>query len=121
VAFFGEGTFLAWAFIAVRVLGSSIVVPPIEEVFYRSFVYRSVSRPDFESEPIGRFAWMPFIVTSVLFGVSHQEWLAGILCGFAYQGLVCWTKRLGDAMTAHAVTNAMLGVWVVSTGDWQFW
>ncbi len=118
---FGAGTALAWLFITVRVLGSALVVPPLEEVFYRSFVYRYLAKGDFQSVPLGAFAWVPFLVTSAVFGFAHYEWLAGILCGLAYQGLVCWKKRLGDAMTAHAITNFLLGVWVVWKGAWGFW
>lgn len=112
---------LAWFFIAVRIVGSTIVVPPLEEVFFRSFIYRYIIRPDFESVPLGRFSPLAFVLTSVLFGFEHHEWLAGILCGFAYQGLVCWKGRLGDAMTAHALTNLLLGLWVVGEGAWNFW
>jgi CAAX prenyl protease-like protein len=118
---FGAGTALACLFIAVRVLGSALVVPPLEEVFYRSFIYRYLAKADFQSVPLGTFAWVPFLVTSAVFGFAHYEWLAGILCGLAYQGLVCWKKRLGDAMTAHAITNFLLGVWVVWKGAWGFW
>ena len=118
---FGQGTTLAWVFIIGRILGSSIVVPPLEEVFYRSFIYRYIIRPNFESVPVGEFRWTAFLITSVVFGFSHHEWLAGILCGFAYQGLVCWKKRLGDAMTAHALTNFLLGLWIIWKGDWKFW
>lgn len=118
---FGEGTALAWFFILVRIAGSSLVVPPIEEVFYRSFLYRYIAKPDFQSVPLGFFAWTPFLLTAAIFGFSHYEWLAGILCAFTYQGLVCWKKRLGDAMTAHAITNFLLGVWVVWKGAWHFW
>jgi CAAX prenyl protease-like protein len=118
---FGAGTALAWMFVGVRVLGSALVVPPLEEVFYRSFVYRYLAKADFQSVPLGAFAWVPFLVTSAVFGFAHYEWLAGILCGLAYQGLVCWKKRLGDAMTAHAITNFLLGVWVVGRGAWGFW
>jgi CAAX prenyl protease-like protein len=120
-ATFGLNAPLAWTFIVVRVLGSSIVVPPLEEVFYRSFLYRYVAKPDFQSFPLGQFGWTPFLATAAIFGFAHHEWLAGILCGFAYQGLVCWKKRLGDAMTAHAITNFLLGVWVVWRGAWHFW
>ena len=70
---------------------------------------------------LGSFAWQPFLLASVIFGLEHREWLAGILCGFAYQGLVCWKKRLGDAITAHSITNLLLGLWVVWQGAWQFW
>jgi CAAX protease family protein len=118
---FGENTTLAWLFIATRIVGSSLVVPPLEEVFYRSFVYRWVAKPDFQSVPLSYFHWKPFLITAVVFGFSHHEWLAGILCAFTYQGLVCWKKRLGDAMTAHAITNILLGLWVVWKGAWHFW
>ena len=118
---FGSGSALAWLFIAVRLAGSTIVVPPLEEVFYRSFLYRYIIKVDFQSVPLGVFNWMAFVVTSLFFGFEHNEWLAGILCGFAYQGLVCRKKRLGDAMTAHAITNFLLGLWVVWKGAWHFW
>ena len=118
---FGAGSAMAWFIIGVRILGSSIVVPPLEEVFYRSFLYRYIIKPDFQSVPLGAFHWQAFLLTAIIFGFSHHEWLAGILCGFAYQGLVCWKKRLGDAMTAHAITNFLLGLWVVGKGAWNFW
>ena len=97
------------------------MVPPLEEIFYRSFLYRYIAKPDFQSVPLGQFSWTPFLATSVVFGLAHQEWLAGILCGFAYQSLVCRKKRLGDAISAHAVTNFLLGVWIVWKGAWHFW
>lgn len=118
---FGEGAPLAWLFVAVRIVGSSLVVPPLEEVFYRSFIYRWIAKPDFESVSLGQFAMKPFVITCVIFGFAHNEWLAGILCAAAYQGLVCRRKRLGDAMTAHAITNLLLGAWVVGKGAWHFW
>ncbi len=118
---FGAASPLVWFFIITRIVGSTLVVPPLEEVFYRSFIYRFLAGKDFLSIPIGKFLLMPFVVTSVLFGLEHREWLAGILCGFAYQGLVIRKGRLGDAITAHAITNLLLGIWVVWRGAWQFW
>jgi uncharacterized protein len=118
---FGAGSALAIFFIAVRIIGSSLVVPPLEEVFYRSFLYRYIAAKEFFSVPLGKFLPVPFLVTSLLFGFVHREWLAGILCGFAYQGLVIWKGRLGDAMTAHAITNFLLGLWVVWRAAWHFW
>lgn len=112
---------MAWFFIGVRIIGSGFVVSALEEVFFRSWLYRYLAKPDFEAVPMGKFFLLPFLVTSIVFGLEHREWLAGILCGFAYQGLVCWKKRLGDAMTAHTLTNLLLGVWVVWKGAWLFW
>lgn len=119
-AFAGDPV-LAWFFIVVRILGSSLVVPPLEEVFFRSFLYRYIEKVDFQSIAIGGFYPLSFFITSVAFGFEHHEWLAGILCGFVYQGLVCWKNRIGDAMTAHAITNFLLGLYVVGRGEWKFW
>src|SRR5438093_1574367 len=118
---FGQDSALAWLFITARIAGSSLVVPPLEEVFYRSFLYRYVTRPDFQSLPLGQYNLTAFLVTAAVFGFAHYEWLAGVLCAFAYQGLVCWKKRLGDAITAPAITNFLLALWVVGRGAWKFW
>jgi hypothetical protein len=118
---FGQGAALAWMFIVVRIAGSSLVVPLLEEVFFRSFLYRYIAKPDFQSVPFGLFAPLPFFLTSLIFALEHHEWLPGLLCGFAYQGLVIKKGRLGDAITAHAITNFLLGIWVVWKGAWQFW
>src|SRR5262245_36803796 len=93
-AHFGAGSLLAFFFLGVRIIGATLVVPPMEEVFFRSLLYRYVVKADFQSVPLGQFLWLPFVTISVIFGLEHREWLPGILCGFAYQGLVCWKKRL---------------------------
>ena len=121
VARYGAGSAMAWLFIVVRIVGSSLVVPPLEEVFYRSFLYRRFNNDDFLQVPIGRFAAAAFVGCSALFGLMHAQWLPGILCGMLYLGLVIRKKRLGDAMTAHAITNLLLGLWVVRNDAWHFW
>lgn len=118
---FGEGSLLAWAVIGVRLAGSSLVVPPLEEVFFRSFLYRYLIRLDFLSVPLSRFHGVAFVLTALVFALEHEQWLAGVLCGFAYQALVIRKGRLGDAIVAHGITNFLLGLWVVWKGDWRFW
>lgn len=118
---FGVGSHLPVFFIIVRILSASLLVPVIEEVFWRSFLYRYIAARDFQQQPLGRFFPLSFVLTSLFFGFEHHEWLAGILCGFIYQGLVIWRNRLGDALVAHAITNFLLGVWVVGKGAWNFW
>src|SRR5262245_38071883 len=119
---FGEHSAVPWVLVCIRIAGMTLVVPPLEEVFRRSLVYRYFVRTDFQSMPLNQFHPTSFIVTSALFGFEHFQWLAGILCGMAYQGLVLRKNRLGDAMTAHAITNFLLGVWVVWKGGsaWKF-
>jgi CAAX prenyl protease-like protein len=119
---FGAGSAISWFYLCVRIGGSTLVVPPLEEIFYRSLLYRCLVKSDFRTVPLSQFHALSFVITSVVFGLAHPDrWLAGILCGFAYQGLTVKNGRLGDAMTAHAVTNFLLGVWIVWKGAWQFW
>jgi len=118
---FGANSGAAWFFIVMRMAGATLVVPPLEEIFYRSFLYRYFVKIDFLKMPLGQFHALSFAVTSIIFGLVHAEWLAGILCGLAYQWLVVRKNRLGDAMTAHAITNFLLGVWVIWMGAWTFW
>lgn len=118
---FGKNSLLTWFFIVVHILGMTFIVPPIEEAFYRSFIYRYIASQNFLAVPMNRFLPLSFFVTAIMFGFSHHEWLAGILCGMAYQWLVIRKNRLGDAMTAHAITNFLLGVYIVYYGKWIFW
>jgi uncharacterized protein len=118
---YGAGSTMALVFLGVRVIGSSLVVPMLEEVFYRSFLYRYIIQSDFAKIPLGAFNLKAFLVAGVVFGISHYEWLPGILCAFAYQGLVCRKARLGDAITAHAITNLLLGFWVIARSAYYFW
>ncbi len=119
---FGHGSAFAWFYIIVHIAGMTIIVPPVEEIFYRSLVYRYLVKIDFRAMPLGQFHGLSFVVTSVLFGLMHPDrWVAGILFGLVCQGLVVWKNRLGDAITAHATTNLLLGCWVVWKGQWSFW
>jgi len=118
---FATGSALPWFFNAVHIVGMTLVVPPLEEVFYRSFIYRYIASPNFLAVPLNRFQPLPFCATALVFGFSHNEWLPGILCGAAYQWLVIHKNRLGDAMAAHAITNFLLGIYIVWHGQWQLW
>jgi len=119
--YYGAHSLWGWFYVSVRLVGSVCLVPFVEETFYRSLVYRFIIKEKFEEVPIGKFVLVPFMVTSCIFGFAHNEWLAGIICGLAYQGVVCYKKRLGDAIVAHGITNLLLGIWVVWRGAWYFW
>lgn len=119
--FYGAGSLLGWFFVVVRTAGSTLVVPALEEVFYRSFLYRYLISPEFERIALNRVHGVSLAVSCFVFAFTHQQWLAGILCGLLYQGLVFRKNRLGDAMTAHAITNFLLAVYVVVRPAWQFW
>ena len=46
--------------------------------------------------------------------------LVGAICGIAY-GVLYLRRGLGAAIVAHVTTNLVLGLWVLKTGQWQFW
>ena len=112
---------ISWALVAVRLAGAVAVVPVMEELFWRSLVLRWTRNSDFLSVAPAHAGAVALIVSSLLFGLEHHEWLAGIIAGLAYAGTYMRTGNLWCAVVAHAVSNLLLGVWVVQTGQWQFW
>ena len=106
---------------AIRLLGAAVVVPVMEELFWRSFLIRYVISPNFESVPLGAFTIGSFFATMILFGLEHQLWLAGMLAGLVYNLLLYKTGRLWPCILAHGTTNLILGIHVLLTGEWQFW
>ncbi len=106
---------------ATRWIGAALIVPVIEELFWRSFLLRWLQCPNFMSLKPSKVTLKISLITAVLFGIEHNLWLAGILAGFAYNWLYIRTGKLWAPIVAHAVTNGLLGAWVVITGNWQFW
>jgi len=108
-------------FLAFRIVGAVIVVPVMEELFWRAFLIRWLVNEDFKSVPVGTFTGLSFAVTVALFGLEHNEWLAGLVCGALYNWLYYKRKDVFACVIAHAVSNAALAAWVLSRGDWKFW
>ena len=104
-----------------RLFGAALVVPIMEELFWRSFMLRYVITADFSSVRIGTYTLTSFLICAVLFGLEHNLFLAGVMAGVAYSGLLYWTKSIYQCILAHAVTNLVLGFYVLQTGFWQFW
>ena len=107
--------------VAVRLLGAVIVVPVMEELFWRSFLLRYLISPRFQTVPLGTFTVFSFLATLVLFGLEHHLWLAGMMAGAAYTLLLYGTRRLWPSIIAHAVTNLALGIHVLLTQEWNWW
>ena len=108
--------------IVLRIIGAVITVPIAEELAFRGFLLRRLVSADFESVAFRSFQWLPFVISSVVFGALHGErWLAGTLAGMIYALVLVRRGRMGEAVIAHATTNALLAAWVLSTGQWQLW
>lgn len=109
------------ALIAVRWIGASLVVPVMEELFWRSFLMRWVDNPRFETVEPQRVSWRAILTSTFIFVLAHTLWLGAAIAGLAYAWLYMRRGRLWSAVMAHAVTNGALGIWVVMTGRWEFW
>lgn len=111
----------AAALIAVRLFGASVVVPIMEELFWRSFLMRYLVDVDFRSVAMGTFTLLSFFATAVLFGLEHHRIVVGIIAGLLYGWLLVRQKKLQGVVLAHGITNLGLGIYVISTGNWIFW
>lgn len=110
-----------WMLVAFRIAGAALVVPLMEELFWRSFLQRWVQQSDFLSLDPARIGVRALAIASALFAVEHLQWFAGLVAGLAYGWLYIRTRSLWAPVVAHAVTNGGLGAYVVSTGQWSFW
>ena len=112
---------LMWPLAAVRWVGAALVVPVMEELFWRSFLMRWIERAQFETVDPQRVGLKAVVLSTFVFMLAHTLWLAAIVAGLAYAWLYVRTGKLWVPIVAHAVTNGALGVWVVFSGNWGFW
>ena len=112
---------LEWPRIVVRWIGAALLVPLIEELFWRSFLMRWLERPVFEGVDPRRVGLKAIMLSTFVFTLAHTLWLAAAIAGLAYAWLYMRSGKLWVPVIAHAVTNGALGIWVVATGNWQFW
>jgi CAAX prenyl protease-like protein len=112
---------LQWGLIAVRWVGASLLVPVMEELFWRSFLMRWIDNPDFEKVDPSEASPKAVLLSTLVFMLAHTQWLGAIVAGLAYALLYRYTRSLWVPIAAHAVTNGVLGVWVVVYANWQFW
>ena len=110
-----------WPLALTRLLGFAVVIPVVEELFWRSFVMRWLERTEFRSVGPAQVGAQAFAITAALFAVEHTQWLAGLVAGVAYGWLYIRTQNLWAPVLAHAVTNGLLGVWILATAQWRFW
>ena len=110
-----------WSLATARIAGAALVVPLMEELFWRSFVMRWIDRSDFLSVAPGAVSMRALSIASAIFAVEHREWFAGLVAGLVYAWLYVRSANLWLPVLAHAVTNAVLGVYVLATGKWGYW
>jgi len=110
-----------WIMIAVRCIGAVIVVPIMEELFWRSFLLRYLIDNDFMKVAIGRLTWFSLLATTLLFGLEHRYLFAGMMAGALLSLVYYLTRSIAHCILCHAVANLGLAIYVLTTAQWQFW
>ena len=120
---FGRGSAPYWATTITRFVRLVAVVPLVEEIFWRGFLLRYLVSDQFTKIAVGAFTWLSFFVVTLCFGFAHTraDWIAALICGALYNLVAYRTRSLASCVLAHAVTNLLLGLWIMHTRQWGFW
>lgn len=120
----GLATLPPWAaasWVSFRVLGAVITVPIVEELAFRGYLLRRFVSADFDQVPKHRYFWLAWILSSLAFGLFHQQLIAAAIAGMAYAIAQIRRGKTTDAIVAHAVTNALIAGDVLLFGRWGLW
>lgn len=105
-----------------RIAGAVLIVPVAEELAYRGYLMRRLTRSDFESVTFQSVRWPALALTAIVFGLAHGAlWLPGIVAGLAYGLILKRRGNLGEAVAAHATSNALIAASVLAGHQWQLW
>lgn len=104
------GLAIAWA--VLRLLGTIILVPLIEELFFRGYI---LSRLDGDGWPRRVLA---IAVSTAIFALLHGRYVEATIAGLAFAWLALRRGRVSDAVQGHVAANAVVALGAVVTGDW---
>jgi CAAX prenyl protease-like protein len=108
--------------LVLRTARAALLVPILEELFWRGWLPRWLQDTRFQRVPLGTFTTFAFWATAALFAAEHGPyWEVGLLCGIIYNWWMQRTRSLGDLILVHATTNLALSLFVIGTGRWTFW
>jgi len=112
---------IAALWLAIRTIGAVVTVPIAEELAFRGYLLRKLVSADFERVDFRHFTMLSFVLSSALFGVLHQQWIAGAIAGMLFAVAIYWRGALFDAIVAHSTANAMLAAYVLAAHRWSLW
>ncbi|WP_302664688.1 exosortase E/protease, VPEID-CTERM system [Alloyangia pacifica] len=95
--------------IGSRLLGSTLLVPVIEELVFRDYLLRRLA-----PRPV-----LAAALSCLAFAALHERWLVAGLAGLALCLLRHRRGEVSDAIAAHMVANGCIGLWAWTTGAWH--
>ncbi len=120
---FEESPLLYWGTVIARFFRLVIVVPLIEEIFWRGFLQRYLIKENFTSVPFGQYTHFSFWGVAVAFASVHwgPDVVPALITGVFFGWIAIRTKSLLACVVAHAVTNLLLGIYIMATQQWGYW
>jgi CAAX prenyl protease-like protein len=120
---FGDSPLWYWLNLSMRFLRLVVIVPLVEELFWRGFLLRYLIGSPVDKIPFGKFTWFSFLIVSVGFMLEHQaaDYAAALITGALFNWVAYHTRSQGSCVLAHAVTNLLLGIYIMVSGQWGFW
>lgn len=109
------------ALAVIKLIGSAFVIAPAEEFFFRGWLMRWLTQHDWKALPLRSVSRQAFWVTALVFAFEHDRYLVGLLAGLVYGALAVRTDSLRASVVAHVITNLLLGLYVLTAGDYSFW
>ena len=107
----GSGALAAW--IALRLLGTIVLVPLVEEMFFRGYVLTRL-----DGAGLGR-RLLALAVSSALFALLHGRWVEAFAAGVVFGLLMLRRGRVSGAIQAHVVANLVVASAAFAQGDWS--
>jgi CAAX prenyl protease-like protein len=108
--------------VVFRVLAAVTTVPLAEELAFRGFLMRWLVAAEFEVVSMRHLSWFAVLASSAVFGVLHgAQWLPGMVAGLAFAAVMLRRGKIGDAVFAHATSNALLAGYVLFYQQWHLW
>jgi len=105
------GALLVLWFVA-RGIGTVVLVPVIEEAFFRGYLEQKLKLRDNLTWAIGAA-----IVVAALFAVLHGRWAEAFVASLAFSYVMHRSGRLSDAIVSHAAANILVFSVAVATGQ----
>ncbi len=121
--FFGQAWYVQTGWLVFRVIGATVTVPMVEELAFRGYLLRRLADIPLRRLPgeNGVFTWLSFLLSSLIFGMLHGDWLAGSVAGAGFAVALYRRNALQDSIVAHMTTNLLLSGYVLATGNWSLW
>ena len=107
--------------LALRLFGFVLVVPVMEELFWRSFLMRWIERRDFLAVDPRAVGVAALLLSSAVFALAHHAWLSAMVAGVVFGTIYRRSGNLRLSILSHAISNATLGGYIIANNDWSLW